>query len=96
MVMKKDGTREPFDRDKLKHGLWRACVKRRINERQIDEIVNDMEEDFGASSDVTTSQVGKAAMEKLRAIDPVAYVRFASVYQEFDSPESFKKILETL
>ena len=96
MVVKKDGTREPFDRGKLKAGIWRACVKRKISEAEIDSMVNDLEEELAKAGEIDSGNIGKAVMLKLRDRDPVAYVRFASVYQEFDSPESFQEILETL
>jgi transcriptional repressor NrdR len=96
MVVKRDGTREPFDRDKLKGGIWRACVKRRISEAEIDSMVNDLEEELAKAGEIDSKDIGKAAMLKLKDRDPVAYVRFASVYQAFDSPESFQEILETL
>lgn len=96
MVVKKDGTRESFDRDKLKAGIWRACVKRRISEAEIDRMVNDLEEDLAKAGEIQSGGIGKAVMLKLKERDPVAYVRFASVYQEFDSPESFQEILRTL
>jgi transcriptional repressor NrdR len=96
MVIKRDGTRESFDRDKLKAGIWRACVKRRISEAEIDRMVNDLEEDLAKGGEISSADIGKAVMAKLKVTDPVAYVRFASVYQAFDTPESFQEILKTL
>ncbi len=96
VVIKRDGTREPFDRGKLKAGIWRACVKRRISEAQIDNIVNDLEEDLAKGGEVSSAEIGRAVMARLKITDPVAYVRFASVYQAFDTPESFQEILKTL
>jgi transcriptional repressor NrdR len=96
MVVKKDGTRESFDRDKLKAGIWRACMKRAISEADIDSMVNDLEEELAKGGEVNSKNIGIAVMAALKEKDPVAYVRFASVYQEFDSPESFQKILKTL
>ena len=100
MVVKKDKTREAFDRGKLLAGLTRACEKRPISVSQLEEaadaiqtgILNTMERE------VSTSKIGELAMEKLKEIDEVAYVRFASVYREFKDVNSFmdelKGILE--
>ena len=96
MVVKRDGTREPFDRDKLKGGIWRACVKRKISEAEIDKLVNDLEEELAKAGEINSQDIGRATMKELKNKDLVAYVRFASVYQDFDGPESFHEILKTL
>lgn len=85
LVVKKDGRREPFQRQKLLSGLVTACEKRPISLRTLEDIVDDIERTFRqeGEAEVTSRAIGEAAMERLRAVDEVAYVRFASVYREF-------------
>jgi len=89
-VVKKDGRREEFDLDKIRKGLSRAVEKRPIPGKQIEQIVQQMEE-FVMSSDkeVHTRQIGEMIMQRLKKLDKVAYLRFASVYLEFNNPEEF-------
>ena len=95
MVIKKDGTKELFDRSKLLSGLFKACQKRPINPEEIaDEIESELLN--GLVSEVTTAQIGEMAMEKLKVLDDVAYVRFASVYREFKDADTFISELKTL
>jgi transcriptional repressor NrdR len=84
-VRKRDGRLEPFDRRKISGGLRRACEKRPVPVEQIDMIVNDLVLDLEAKYDqeVTTKKIGEMVMQKLKAIDQIAYVRFASVYRDF-------------
>ena len=84
-VIKKDGSRLPYDRDKVIAGLQKACYKRPISADQIQEIADRVEEDVFKSFDreVTSRFIGESTMRRLRAIDKVAYIRFASVYREF-------------
>ena len=97
-VLKKDGTREFFDKHKLESGLLKACHKRPVDAAAL---VHEIEQELTNSlvSEVTTSQIGEIVMEKLRAIDEVAYVRFASVYREFKDVDTFleevKKIIRS-
>ena len=90
-VIKKDGTRVPFQREKIKHGLERACWKRPISDRQIEETVTAVENDVHANfdSEVESRQLGELVMQHLRKLDQVAFVRFASVYREFKDARDF-------
>lgn len=94
-VVKKDGRREPFSRDKVLHGLALACRKRPIDADRLLQAVQEIELRLaeGRESDVSSSQVGEAVMSVLREIDAVAYVRFASVYREFESVEQFAEAI---
>ena len=85
MVIKKDGRREPFQRQKLLNGLLKACEKRPIPLSVLEQVVDDIEREVRQRGDteVTSRQIGEGIMEALRTIDEVAYVRFASVYREF-------------
>lgn len=98
MVIKKDNTRQPFDRTKLLNGLVRACVKRPIPISTLEEMVDDIEQSIINSSrrEVSAQYIGELALEKLRGLDEVAYVRFASVYREFKDAESFVELLPKL
>ena len=91
MVIKKDKTRELFDRDKLIRGITRACEKRPVASEQIDAIADRIEASVQNSleREVTTSQIGEKVMQQLREIDEVAYVRFASVYRQFTDATTF-------
>jgi len=90
-VIKKDGVREPFSREKLRVGLAKACWKRPISDEQIDGIISRVESQIYRSteSEVETGQLGQLVMEQLLKLDQVAYVRFASVYREFADVRDF-------
>ena len=95
MVIKKDGSKELFDKQKLLLGLLKACQKRPINPEEIaDEIESELLNNL--VGEVTTAQIGEMAMEKLKARDDVAYVRFASVYREFTDVNTFLEELKNL
>lgn len=98
MVVKKDGRREIFDRTKVLSGLLRASEKRPISTAQLEVIVDEVEKDVQDSPDreMSTSDVGKVIMRRLKAIDKVAYVRFASVYLEFEDVSAFMTELKAL
>ena len=98
MVVKKDGSRQPFDGQKLLRGLLKACEKRPIPVRKLEEIVEDIENKVQERPDkeIKASEIGHTVMEKLKALDKVAYVRFASVYREFKDVMEFKQELESL
>ena len=98
VVIKKDRSRQPFDRNKLLGGLLRACEKRPVSLEALESIVDQIECSFQNSMEreVESSAIGSAALEKLRAVDEVAYVRFASVYREFCDVESFLRELHAL
>lgn len=98
LVVKKDGSREPFDRRKLLAGLQRACVKRPVSVEILDQIVGDVEkrlQDLG-EKEVSSIDVGALILERLQGIDDVAYVRFASVYREFRDVNEFLRELSQL
>ena len=98
VVVKRDGTRQEFDRDKLVAGLAKALTRRPVPadaaERAADEIESALR--GGGNSEVPSSRVGTLAQDKLRAIDHIAYIRFASVYQSFEDLEDLKREVDTL
>ena len=98
IVIKKDKSREVFDRNKILKGMLRACEKRKVTVSDLDEKIDEIEASLQSSVDreVTSARIGELIMEKLKEIDEVAYVRFASVYKEFDSAESFREELAKL
>lgn len=98
MVVKKDGSRQPFDSQKLLRGLMKACEKRPIQISQLEEIIEEIESKLQErpEKEMEASEIGEFVMEKLKALDKVAYVRFASVYREFKDVADFKMELETL
>jgi transcriptional repressor NrdR len=98
MVVKKDGSRQPFDGQKLLRGLLKACEKRPIPVRKLEEIVEEIENKVQERPDkeIKASDIGLFVMDRLKALDKVAYVRFASVYREFKDVSEFKQELETL
>jgi len=91
LVFKKDGRREPFDRQKILGGLMRACEKRPISIEKMEEIVTWVERSIQKKSDreVSSDRIGELVMEKLKTLDDVAYVRFASVYRQFKDVGQF-------
>lgn len=95
MVVKKDGSKQLFDKNKLKTGILKACYKRPISEEQIDGLINDVEAELFSSldKDHSSQEIGYMVMERLKKLDDVSYVRFASVYKEFKDIESFVKEL---
>ena len=98
MVVKKDGKRETFERSKILAGLLRACEKRPISMSQLEAIVDDVEKEVQDSPDreLATSEIGKIIMRRLKSLDKVAYVRFASVYLEFEDVTAFMTELKDL
>jgi transcriptional repressor NrdR len=98
MVVKKDGSRQPFDSQKLLRGLLKACEKRPIPVKKVEEIVEEIESKLHerADKEIRSSEIGQYVMERLKELDKVAYVRFASVYREFRDVSEFKRELETL
>jgi transcriptional repressor NrdR len=98
MVVKKDGRREKFDRQKVLAGLLRACEKRPISMGKLEAIVNEAEALVAESTDRerSTREIGQLLMERLKKLDKVAYVRFASVYQDFKDIREFMDELKTL
>jgi transcriptional repressor NrdR len=98
MVIKKDGRREKFDRQKVLAGLLRACEKRPVGMARLAEIVDEVETRLAESPDreLATTTIGEMLMERLRGLDKIAYVRFASVYRDFQDVEAFLNELKTL
>lgn len=97
IVVKKDGARESYDRDKLQRGIWRACEKRPVTQEKIDKMVDSLEEKWrGIGKEIKSRKIGEDVMRGLRKLDEVAYIRFASVYRQFKDLESFKKELAKL
>ena len=98
LVVKRDGTREEFNRDKLMRGIVRSAEKRPIAVEQMNELVNQVEASIrdDADQEIETSRIGEYVMPLLMELDEVAYIRFASVYREFQSRESFMKELEAM
>ena len=97
-VIKKDGTRVPFNREKIKSGLEKACYKRPIGDEQMEQIISGIEASLYEQFDreVPSREIGEKVMEALRKIDHVAFVRFASVYREFQDVNDFVEELEPL
>ncbi|MEY8391407.1 transcriptional repressor NrdR [Lachnospiraceae bacterium] len=100
IVIKKDDNREQYDRSKLEAGILRACHKRPVSASQIDQLVDQVEVDIfnKEEREIFSSKIGEMVMNRLQELDPVAYVRFASVYREFKDVSTFmdelKKILD--
>ena len=90
-VIKKDGVREPFDPEKIRQGLLRACWKRPVSEEQIESMVGSVERDIYTEfdSEIESHRLGEMVMARLREVDQVAYVRFASVYRRFEDVRDF-------
>lgn len=98
MVIKKDGRREKFDRQKVLAGLLKACEKRPISMGKLAELADEVEARLMESPDreISTTEIGELLMERLRALDKIAYVRFASVYRNFQDEEAFFSELKNL
>ncbi len=101
VVIKKDNTREPYDRSKIEAGVFRSCHKRPISVDQMNELVEEVENAIFnmEEKEIPSHKIGELLMDKLKELDPVAYVRFASVYREFKDVNTFmneiKKILDS-
>jgi transcriptional repressor NrdR len=98
IVVKKDGRREPFDRNKVRSGIQKACEKRPISAETIETVVEEIEAACrgGSGLEVPSSEVGELVMDKLKTLDKVAYIRFASVYRAFADLQSFEEELHAL
>ena len=98
MVVKRDGRREPFDSEKIRMGVRKACEKRPVAADAQDKLVEDISREVfnTLASEVTTRDIGEIVMRKLKDVDEVAYVRFASVYREFKDTQTFMKELQHL
>ena len=98
MVIKRDGRREPYNREKILGGIVRACEKRPVSMDAIDTLIDEIEREVRtkSSKEIESKLVGKLAVEKLQQIDQVAYVRFASVYRQFQDASDFVKEVKEL
>lgn len=96
IVVKKDRRRAPYSRDKLKAGILRACEKRPISIETIDAAVDRIEKSIRDTDEVTSGEIGERVMAELKTLDKIAYIRFASVYREFDDIASFEKEVRML
>lgn len=97
MVKKKDGTFEPYSREKMEQGIWIACGKRPVTRVQIDDMVNELEQKWGTNKKMVSSQtIGNDITDYLKKLDHIAYIRFASVYKSFKDVDEFKEELNKL
>ena len=97
IVVKRDGTREPYARQKLERGIWIACAKRPVTQEQVDKLLTSLEEEWAAQGgEVKSAQIGDDVMRSLKKLDQVAYIRFASVHREFQDVDEFKEELGKL
>jgi transcriptional repressor NrdR len=95
IVVKKDGKREPFDRAKLERAIGHSCRKRDIDPAKIDQLISGVQRQLETRGDeVSTTAIGEAVMAGLKALDHVAYIRFASIYKDFSEPGDFAEIAE--
>ena len=96
LVIKRDGTRQAFDKEKLKRGIIKACEKRPVSMNQIEDIVNTIEREINNSlvQEIDSNAIGKKVMNQLKKVDEVAYVRFASVYRQFKDISNFIELLD--
>ena len=97
-VIKKQGSKESFDKNKLEKGIMKACEKRPVTQEQIKEILSEIEISLlnRDTTEVPSSLIGRMVMTRLKKIDKVSYIRFASVYKDFKDPEEFQEELEKL
>lgn len=95
MIIKKDDSREPYDRSKVEHGILLSCRKRPVSSQQISKMIDEIENQIFSMEEreIPASTIGELIMEKLKAVDEVAYVRFASVYREFKDLNAFMEEL---
>jgi transcriptional repressor NrdR len=97
MVIKKDERREPFDSDKLRQGILKACEKRPVSIADIDKLTHKIEmQAYSTDQEITSARIGEMVMDGLKDLDDVSYVRFASVYRQFKDVESFIEELNKL
>lgn len=97
-VVKKGGNREPFDRDKIKRGILRAIEKRHVSLELVDDIVSSIEREMlkKEREEISSSLIGKSILRRLKSVDKVAWLRFASVYLEFEDLKDFEKAINKL
>ena len=95
-VVKKDGRREPYNRNKIKAGMLRACEKRPVSLDIIEQAINRIEKALLDTDEVTSSEVGERVMAELKGLDKIAYIRFASVYRDFNDVTAFEREVRLL
>ena len=97
-VVKRDGSKQEYDRKKIEIGLRKALEKRPVSEEKINKAIGDIEYEIQAKegSEISSKEIGKMILEKLKEIDDVAYLRFASVYKSFKSADSFRKEMDKM
>lgn len=97
-VIKKDGRRETFDRNKILNGVNKACEKRPISKETIENLIAKIEKELSEElhTEIPANHIGELVMDKLRKLDPIAYIRFASVYQSFDDIKAYEQTLRQL
>ena len=95
LVVKKDGSRQPFKIEKIRSGMTKACEKRPVSMTQIDQMAEDIQKQVQNSlrQEISSQEIGEMIMEKLKAVDEIAYVRFASVYRQFKDVTNFIKLI---
>ncbi len=97
IVVKRNEAREPYSREKVEKGIWRACEKRPVTQAQVDDLIRILEEKWqNYGKEIPSEMIGEYIMDELKKLDEVAYIRFASVYRHFKDVESFQKELEKL
>lgn len=98
LVIKRDGSRQTFDSEKIKKGIIKACEKRPVSMAQIDTIINDVEKQLSnsLSQEIKSSEIGELVMQKLKDIDDIAYIRFACVYRKFEDISKFINFINSL
>lgn len=97
IVVKKDNSREAYNRQKLETGIWKSCEKRPVTEEQVTKMLNQLEEEWSRhGKEVKAHLIGEGVMDKLKELDEVAYIRFASVYRHFKDIETFREELQKL
>jgi transcriptional repressor NrdR len=100
LVIKRDGRREPFERQKIERGLVRALEKRPVSQMSIENLINEIEDEAAeyakASNEISSEALGRMVLEKLYSLDKVAYIRFASVYRKYDTLDEFIHEIERL
>lgn len=96
IVVKRDGRKQPFDEEKLLAGLRLACRKRPVTPEQLADVVQHVERQLSKRTEVSTTDIGEVALDELRRLDHVAYLRFASVYRAVESPEAFLAVIRPL
>lgn len=96
LVIKNDGSRQPFDREKIKRGIIKACEKRPVTLSQIEEMVCEIEKEINNSlePEISSKKIGELVMKAIKSVDQVAYIRFASVYRQFTDVSNFIELLD--